>query len=240
MHTADSSAKEEILAVDLNTLEDHLRSFYLPEREERSLFHEWEDGVPRGNATTPSVCSPTYRWWILEHLRNALDRDRKKLILSLGAGNAFVERVLCREGYSVLALDALDEAVQLARRAGVPAIQENLYTWSSPHNRWDVIYADGLLGHLHDGGEGVHLALRLLQAHLAPSGVIVISNDAPEGEREVELSSNVPGFYWLSTQWIATELRRVGFGRISTASICYRRPLSGLRTRAIVTAHHAE
>jgi len=47
----------------------------------------------------------------------------------------------------------------------------------------------------------------------------------------------VPGFYWLSEGWIAGELKRAGFKRVSTASIVYRRPLTGPRSRAIITAH---
>ena len=67
----------------------------------------------------------------------------------------------------------------------------------------------------------------------------MISNDAPKSDEPVQQSSNVPGFYWLSQQWIAGELKRAGFTRVSTASIDYRRPLSGLRTRAIITAHRS-
>jgi SAM-dependent methyltransferase len=229
----------ETSMADPNALENDLRSFYLTGSEERSLFDEWELGVARGDSTTPSICSPTYRWWILEHLRNAVNRDRKNLLLSLGAGNGFVERVLCREGYSVLAVDALAEAVDLARRAGVPAICRNLYNWDAPSEYWEVIYADGLLGHLHDGHDGANVALRRLHGWCKPGGTIVISNDAPKTDEAVQQSSNVPGFYWLSDKWIAGELARAGFTRISTASISYRRPLSGLRTRAIITAHRA-
>lgn len=234
----DQGASNETSMADPNALENDLRSFYLTGREEQSLFHEWEHGTPRGDSTTPSICSPTYRWWILEHLRNALNRDRKHLLLSLGSGNAFVERVLCREGYPVLAVDALEEAVELARHAGVPAISHNLYEWQAEHDYWDVVYADGLLGHLHDGHDGAQAALRLFRSWLkAPGGTVVISNDSPKTDAAVQQSANVPGFYWLSDRWIAAELKRAGFTRISTASIAYRRPLSGLRTRAIITAH---
>jgi hypothetical protein len=230
----------ETSMADPNALENDLRSFYLTGNEEQSIFDEWEHGIARGDSTTPSICSPTYRWWILEHLRNALNRDRKHLLLSLGAGNAFVERVLCREGYPVLAVDALDHAVQLARQAGVPAINRNLYSWKTEVQYWDVVYADGLLGHLHDGQDGAHVALRLFHSWLKPSGTVVISNDSPKTDASVQQSSNVPGFYWLSDHWIADELKRAGFSRVSTASITYRRPVSGLRTRAIITAHRTD
>jgi SAM-dependent methyltransferase len=223
----DSAAGLETSMADPNALENDLRSFYLTGSEQQSLFDEWEHGIARGDSTTPSICSPTYRWWILEHLRNALNRDRKNLLLSLGAGNAFVERVLGREGYPVLAVDALEQAVEFARAAGVPAICHNLYTWDAQPDYWDVIYADGLLGHLHDGHDGAHTALRLLHAWLrASGGTVVISNDAPKTDEPVQQSANVPGFYWLSDRWIAAELKRAGFTRISTASIAYRRPLS--------------
>jgi Methyltransferase domain len=241
MSAIDLTAGYETSMADPNALENDLRSFYLTGSEEQSIFAEWEHGIARGDSTTPSICSPTYRWWILEHLRNALGRDRKNLLLSLGSGNAFVERVLCREGYPVLAVDALDEAVQIARRAGVPAINNNLYTWETQPDYWDVVYADGLLGHLHDGRDGAHVALRLFHSWLkGPGGTIVISNDSPKTDAPVQESSNVPGFYWLSDHWIADELRRAGFSRISTASIDYRRPVSGLRTRAIITAHRTD
>jgi hypothetical protein len=234
------STTYETSMADPNALENDLRSFYLTGNEEQSIFDEWEQGIARGDSTTPSICSPTYRWWILEHLRNALNRDRKHLLLSLGSGNAFVERVLCREGYPVLAVDALDHAVQLARQAGVPAINRNLYTWKTEPEYWDVVYADGLLGHLHDGQDGAHVALSLFHSWLKPSGTVVISNDAPKTDAPVQQSSNVPGFYWLSDHWIADELKRAGFSRVSTASITYRRPVSGLRTRAIITAHRTD
>jgi Methyltransferase domain len=224
----------------IGALEGDLRAFYLSERNDHSLFDTWEQGRPRGDATTPSICSTTYRWWILEHLRNALDRDRSKLLLSVGAGNAIVERVLHREGYLVLAVDALEAAVRLARKGGVPAIHENLLAWEPRPECWDVIYADGLLGHLHDEGDGVHAALCGLRSSLSANGMIVISNDAPMDDLPVVLSNNVPGFYWLSGSWIVDELRRAGFTRISTASIDYERPLSGLRSRAIVTAYRAD
>src|ERR1700684_2970782 len=228
----------ETSMADPNALENDLRSFYLTAREKQSIFDEWENGVPRGDSTTPSICSPTYRWWILEHLRNALNRDRKHMLLSLGSGNAFGERVLCREGYPVLAVDALEQAVVLARQAGVPAIQHNLYTWDARPDYWDVVYADGLLGHLHDGQEGAHVALCMFHGWLKEhGGTVVISNDAPKTDAPVQQSTNVPGFYWLSERWIAEELKNAGFKRISTASRDYRRPLSGLRTRAIITAH---
>jgi 2-polyprenyl-3-methyl-5-hydroxy-6-metoxy-1,4-benzoquinol methylase len=235
----DHTRSLETSMADPNALENDLRSFYLTGSEEPSIFEEWEHGTARGDSTTPSICSPTYRWWILEHLRNALDRDRKNLLLSLGAGNAFVERVLGREGYPVLAVDALDQAVELARRAGVPAICQNLYTWDAEPEYWDVVYADGLLGHLHDGHDGAHTALCLLHSWLKPSGAVVISNDSPNTDDAVQESANVPGFYWLSDRWIAQELRRAGFTRVSTASIDYRRPLSGLRTRVVITAHRS-
>jgi SAM-dependent methyltransferase len=227
---------QQVAPSAIGALEDDLQAFYLSERNDRSLYDTWEQGRPRGDATTPSICSTTYRWWILEHLRTALDRDRRKLLLSVGAGNAFVERVLCREGYLVLAVDALEAAVRLARRGGVPAIHENLLVWEPRPECWDVIYADGLLGHLHDEADGVQTALCGLHSSLSTNGMIVISNDAPVGDEPV-LLSNVPGFYWLSGSWIVDELRRAGFTRISVASIDYERPLSGLRSRAIVTAH---
>ena len=63
MATLDTTVRHETSMADPNALENDLRSFYLTGSEEMSIFEEWEHGIARGDSTTPSICSPTYRWW---------------------------------------------------------------------------------------------------------------------------------------------------------------------------------
>jgi SAM-dependent methyltransferase len=220
-------------------LEEDLQAYYV-EAEDENLFEKWERGEARGDSTTPSVCSPEYREWMLERLHEALGDDRDKRLLSVGAGNAMVERMLCREGYHVLAVDALMAATEIASRNGVPALCRDIRTWDPSPDRWDVIYADGLVGHLYDEFGGCQTVMRRMRGWLSgEDGVVVISNDVPPGDEPVKPAPGVRGFHWLSTAWIAEALVEAGFTPTLTTEFVYERPLSGPRRRAIIAAKPA-
>ena len=89
----------------ITSLDEDLHAYYLGTEQDETLFEKWERGEARGDSTTPSVCSPEYRAWMLDRLREALAATPSSSLLSVGAGNAMVERTLCREGYHVLAVD---------------------------------------------------------------------------------------------------------------------------------------
>jgi len=217
-------------------LEEDLQAYYV-EAEDENLFEKWERGEARGDSTTPSVCSPEYREWMVERLHEALGDDRDKRLLSVGAGNAMVERMLCREGYHVLAVDALMAATEIASRNGVPALCRDIRTWDPSPDRWDVIYADGLVGHLYDEFGGCQTVMRRMRGWLgSEEGVVVISNDVPPGDEPVKPAPGVRGFHWLSTAWIAEALVESGFTPTLTTEFVYERPLSGPRRRAIIAA----
>ena len=164
--------------IPIKQLDEDLRAFYLSKEYDEALFEVWERGEARGDSTTPSVCSPAYRTWMLDQLRTALAKADGGSLLSLGAGNAFIERILVDEGYDVLAVDFLQSAVDVALRATVPAIREDIRTWD-PGSRWDVVYADGLLGHLYGGEGGCTEVLARMRSWLTSPGALIVSNDAP-------------------------------------------------------------
>jgi SAM-dependent methyltransferase len=220
-------------------LEEDLQAYYV-EAEEENLFEKWERGEARGDSTTPSICSPEYREWMVERLGEFLEHDKERKLLSVGAGNAMVERMLCRDGYHVLAVDALMAAVEIASRHGVPAIARDIRAWDPAPDAWDVIYADGLIGHLYDEFGGCQTVLRRMRGWLTSAdGIVVVSNDVPPGEDAVKPAPGVNGFHWLSTQWIADAFVEAGFTPILTTEFVYERPLSGPRRRAIIAAKPA-
>jgi hypothetical protein len=226
--------------IGVKSLDEDLRAFYLSKEYDEALFEVWERGEARGDSTTPSVCSPAYRGWMLQQLRTALtdEQGASRSLLSLGAGNAFIERMLVDEGYDVLAVDFLQSAVDVALRATVPAIREDIRTWD-PGSRWDVVYADGLLGHLYGGEGGCTEVLARMRSWLTPTGVLIVSNDAPPTGVAAQSAPGVNGFNWLSISLLVNEMRDAGFETVEAADFWYERPISGKRRRAIVTGRGA-
>jgi SAM-dependent methyltransferase len=173
-----------------------------------------------------------------ELLRKFLDDGDEPALLSVGCGNAVVEADLTAGGYRVLGVDALDEAVALAQQRGVEAMCADVLTWTPPDSmRPSVIYADGILGHIFDQAKGVRHVLARFRSWLPDrKGVLVMSNDEPRIEADVQAHSDVPGFSWLSGPFLHTQAEAAGFQDIWTTWFTYERPLTGPRDRVIVTA----
>lgn len=213
-----------------------LRRFYLDTTDYgENLFDTWERGEGRGDSVTPSTYSQMYRRWITDLLVTHL-RQRPGGLLSIGSGNAVVEAALAAEGYRVLTVDALAEAVNLARAKGVDAVQADVRHWSPPPGPWSVVYADGVLGHLYDPADGLLPILTAMRSWLVPGGVLVISNDRPRDPVDAEPAPGVPGFHWLSEEFLLKQAAAVGLRELSCTIYRYQRPLSGTRERAVLTA----
>jgi protein-L-isoaspartate O-methyltransferase len=126
-----------------------LKNFYLGEEPEvETLFDMWERGEARDDSITPSAFCPEYRAWMVQRIHRLLHTTGGRDVLSVGCGNGFIEAELHKAGLSVLAIDVMPVAVRLARRKGVNAVVGDARRWRPPHEHWDLIYADGLLGHL--------------------------------------------------------------------------------------------
>jgi predicted TPR repeat methyltransferase len=214
-----------------------LRAFYLRNNDgERSIFDIWERGGARGDSVTPSTYSVPYRLWMSDLLRKFLTESEPTGLLSMGCGNAAIEAGLTAEGHRVLGVDALTEAVELARAKGVDAVRADVLTWMPPPGPWTVVYADGVLGHLYDPEQGVRHVLRRFRSWLGAGGALVISNDGPNTDAEVQAHPDVPGFAWLSRAYLHRQVGECGFRDVTSSHFMYERPVSGQRERVIVTA----
>jgi SAM-dependent methyltransferase len=218
---------------------ESLRAVYLSRTKgERSRFHIWERGDAVGDSVTPATYSRAYRKWMHDLLRKFLDDagDDPGLI-SVGCGNAAVEADLVMDGYRVLGVDAMDEAIELARAKGVEAVRADMLTWTPPDGDWHVVYADGFLGHVFDPDEGVRPALERIRSWLpSGSGVLVISNDDPRNSEDTQTHTEVPQFTWLSGQFLKAQAEAAGFTDTWATWFTYERPISGQRDRVIITA----
>lgn len=217
---------------------DELVDFYLRNCDSKAnLFEIWEDGGARGDSVTPSTYSPRYRRWMSDRLADQLTRNGGGL-LSLGCGNAAVEADLVRQGFSVLAVDALEEAVTLAWSKGVDAVCADIYQWE-PDRTWSVVYMDGVLGHLYEPERGLRPVLERVRSWMAPApgaraATLIASNDAPKNDGPVQDAPGVNGFSWLSAPYMRAQALESGFDRAETLEFRYQRPLSGERSRAII------
>jgi 2-polyprenyl-3-methyl-5-hydroxy-6-metoxy-1,4-benzoquinol methylase len=215
-----------------------VRDYYLSEREQhRNIYQIWETGGAFKDSITPSTACEDYRSWIVERIQEQLFFDTSKKIISIGCGNAFVEQDLNKRGYNVLGIDVNESAVELAQKKGVPAIVADIFEWRPGSDDVDLIYCDGVLGHLYFEDTRCGNALARLKSWLSPGeGILFISNDASKDGREVAEAPGVKGFYHFSEEFVVSELTHSGFEIVDTTNYVYERPLSGARERLIVVA----
>ena len=133
------------------------------------------------------------------------------------------------------------EAVALARQKGLEAICADIYQWE-PDEPWQVIYIDGVLGHLYDPEVGLVPVMERIRSWLVPradsvSGVatLIASNDAPNNGADVQKAPGVNGFYWLSAEYLRDQALEADFTEAVTDDFRYQRPISGERVRAIMS-----
>lgn len=200
-----------------------------------SLFETWELGQAAGDSVTPSTFSSDYRAWMDELLRRALGPNRAGAMLSLGCGNAAVEQIVAAKGHEVLATDLCEEAVSLARRKGLDAEQADVMTYQ-PRRRYDVVYMDGLLGHLYDPESRLLPVFERVRPWLLDGGALVASNDAPADGREAQEAPGVVRFSWLSADLMREQALAAGYVDVEVHTYDYQRPSSGTRRRAVIVA----
>lgn len=215
--------------------------FYRPQSAgEPNLFEIWENGGARGDSVTPSTYSSEYRTWMRDKLILQMRANDTDGLLSLGCGNAAVEAEVARSGFRVVAVDAMPEAVSLARAKGLEAIQADLSLWE-PAGPWHVIYMDGVLGHLYDPETGIVDVLRRIRSWLRPgptgTATFIASNDDTRDGTAAQPAGNVQGFWWLSTGYLGEQALAAGFDRVEIEHFRYQRPESGDRRRSVIAAH---
>jgi hypothetical protein len=203
-------------------------------------FDIWEDAGARGDSVTPSTYSREYRAWMVDKLAAELTRNNGTGLLSLDCGNVAVEGELVRRGLRVAGVDAMEEAVVLARANGVEAERADITVWS-PDRPWPLVCMDGVLGHLYEPGQGFGDYLSRLRSWLAPgagasTATFVASNDAPRNDGPVQPAPGVTGFHWLSLDYLREQIQDAGLDDVTAEHFQYPRPRSGPRLRAGVVA----
>lgn len=215
-----------------------VRDYYLHDNDgEPSIYHIWERGAGRGDVTTPATSSQPYQQYIEDLLRGFLAESPDPGLLSVGCGNGMIEARIAAGGFRVLGIDALEEAVELAAAKGLDAVCADVLDWTPPPGPWTVLYADGSPGHLYDPASELQALLQRFKSWLPEGGALVLSNDPPRTDAEVQENPKVPGYFWFSQDYLSQQVERCGFRDVSSTAFTYQKPLSGPRDRIVVTAH---
>jgi SAM-dependent methyltransferase len=205
-----------------------------------TIYEIWEKGGAYADSITPSTYSPDYRHHIVDKV--VAWTKRGSTVFSLGCGNGFVEAELIGHCRKVRAMDRNDEAVRLCAAKGVQAVRMEFFDLSAADlSDVDLIYADGLLGHLFRLPDGLAaFADKLRSVALRPGTVVAISNDAPR-DRSAAFSPHdrLDDFWFLSKSYLAAALTAADLLVQESYYFPYTRPLSGLRLRAICIARAA-
>ena len=213
-----------------------VRDYYLHDNDgEPSIYHIWERGAGRGDVTTPATSSAPYQQFMGDLLRKFLAESPDPGLLSIGCGNAMIEARIAADGYRVLGVDALEDAVKLASAKGVDAVCADVLSWTPPPGPWTVFYADGSLGHLYDPSTGVRNVLKRFQSWMPEGSVLVLSNDPPRTDAEIQRHPDLR-YYFLSQSYMHRQVEECGFRDVTSTVFTYQKPLSGPRYRIIVTA----
>jgi SAM-dependent methyltransferase len=214
-----------------------VRDYYLHDNDgEPSIYHIWERGDGRGDVTTPATSSEPYRQWIWSLLRGLLAESSDPGLLSLGCGNGVIEAAIAADGVRVLSVDAMEHAVELARAKGLDVVCADVLSWTPPVGPWTVIYTDGMLGHIADSAEAVQHAVRRFRSWLPEGGTLVISNDPPRNDAELQENPKVARYFWYSQEFLHRQVEACGFREVTSTYFTYQKPLSGPRDRIVVTA----
>jgi SAM-dependent methyltransferase len=227
----------------VNQITDELHEFYCLPRSISadgpllSRYEIWERGEAFHDSVTPSTYCPGYRAHMVLKIASLTSRQGK--VFSIGCGNAFVEANLVARGLHVQAIDCNAEAVELATAKGVDAVTANYWTLPTGHfATFDIVYADGLLGHFYRPDDGLnHFFEALIALKPRPGAWLVLSNDAPlQRGSVVAPHEGVNGFWLLSRDCLTEVLTRFGLAVWESYYFPYERPVSGLRNRTICIA----
>lgn len=182
-----------------------------------SLFAVWETGKPAQMPAPLSVRRPRYRRLIVKLITKHVSRSQSR-VLSIGAGNGFTEAEIQMQGYDVLATDVSEIALEYCRRKDLKTLRYEFPTqlFSLPSG-FDVIYCDGLLGHLWQLDQTYAGCWSRLAKLANTDALLVLSNDlADTDDAPVLKVMGLPevSFFRPPAGWFAKAAEASGFWRV--------------------------
>ncbi len=193
-----------------------LRSIDYEPADEPSLFWRWEHNEAAAMTAPIAVRSAAYRRLLADMLEPHLHPGAT--LLSVGAGNGFVEVELQSRSWDVTATDRAGDALAHCRAKGLRVARLDLLA-DPPIGRFDAVYCDGVLGHLWQEGSATSHAWLALAALAAPGAVCLASNDLADDDHAPTLrvrSAATAEFYRPPAGWFAREAIATGHWALDT------------------------
>jgi 2-polyprenyl-3-methyl-5-hydroxy-6-metoxy-1,4-benzoquinol methylase len=202
-------------------------------KDGKSRFELWEKGGSFGSSVTPSTFDKTYLNKITDLISQILEVKNPK-ILSIGSGNAFIERELAERGCDVLATDVSEQALKLANEKGLKTQYLNAREEFLLKDKFDMVILDGVIGHLVENERSVQVFLEKCKAILNENGIVFIAHDEPINNVPFQEHPEIPSFYWFSKEYLEDVFTESGYTSIKSKYIEYLRPGHNGRRRVIV------
>lgn len=205
-------------------------------RGEPSLFDLWEAGADAPLPAPLAVRDPVYRARIVEILTPFQDDGRR--LVSVGAGNGVVEAMLVRDKWEVLATDPAFRALEICREKGLSTARFELLV-DPPPGRFDVIYCDGVMGHLWDPRSASVSAWKALAGLGRRGSLCLLSNDLSDDDQSPRFAvrgSPTATFYRPPPGWYGRDATATGLWRIEAEQHYRYRRRGTTRRREVVLA----
>lgn len=206
-----------------------------------SLFALWERGESTQVPAPLSVRRRRYRQLIVRLTKRHQPKSCAR-VLSVGAGNGFTEAALRVAGFSVLATDRSEVALEYCRRKGLKTMTYEFPNQSLPTlEKFDVIYSDGLLGHLWQSGQGYGRCWVRFAEFSRVGALLILSNDLSDTDDMPVLNvTGAPdaGFFRPPAGWFAREAEASQLWTIEEARLLRYRRRGELRRREILALRY--
>ncbi|HEY5442062.1 MAG TPA: class I SAM-dependent methyltransferase [Candidatus Saccharimonadales bacterium] len=205
-----------------------------PVEDGLSRLELWEQGRSPGSSCTPSSFDETYRAQIVSQIDFLLGPKSSARVLSLGCGNAFIERALLEAGHDVLATDVSRQALAFAQRKGLRTRSlDATVEFPFRGESFDAVISDGVIGHLTDEQRSLRSFFERCRPILKHGGVLFMGNDAPMTGEDIQEHHKLPGLFWFSAQRLGDSLHEAGYKDVNTRLLPYFRPEVGTRDRVL-------
>lgn len=147
-----------------------------------SLHELWESGASASIRPPISVVDSEYRSLIVRTVRPL--RMPNTRLLSVASGNGYTEQALQQDGWSVLATDCAVTAGEFCRDKGLH-FRKFCLGIDDPSNigSYDVVYCDGLIGHLWRTQTGTASVWRALRPLVVSDGFLLTCNDLSDDDQ---------------------------------------------------------
>jgi 2-polyprenyl-3-methyl-5-hydroxy-6-metoxy-1,4-benzoquinol methylase len=168
-------------------MSDHLPSIDYSPPDEPSLFDLWATGQ-HTPLPAPLACRDvSYQGLIIDLIRTHSSLIRvRPTVVSVGAGTGVLEELLAEEGFEVRATDIDSEAIRTCQARGLQTTQFDLLT-DTLADQYDVVYCDGVMGHLWQPQRGCLSAWDALADLTLPGGFAIVSNDLADDDQQIQL-----------------------------------------------------